>query len=199
MLCRRHHRTHEFMNNFARPKMESVGQLASGVAHDFNNILTVIQGHSWPAHVPPHPLPAMTASIQAISFASERATSLTRQLPVRAQAGDAAALARFEGHRREHEQNAPARHWRNRHPPLPVVGPDTAHQRGHGHDGADSHEPSASTPAMPCPCWAARHHYHAEFTQVDEATSSCTPTRTSGFLVRLKVEVHPAPGLMPRP
>ena len=61
-------------------KMESVGQLAAGVAHDFNNILTIIQGHSGLLMSRQNLSPAMTTSVQAISFAAERATSLTRQL-----------------------------------------------------------------------------------------------------------------------
>jgi signal transduction histidine kinase/HAMP domain-containing protein len=61
-------------------KMESVGQLAAGVAHDFNNILTIIQGHSGLLMSRQSLSPAMTTSVQAISFAAERATSLTRQL-----------------------------------------------------------------------------------------------------------------------
>jgi signal transduction histidine kinase len=61
-------------------KMESVGQLAAGVAHDFNNILTIIQGHSGLLMSRTNLSPAMTTSVQAISFAAERAASLTRQL-----------------------------------------------------------------------------------------------------------------------
>ncbi|MBI3851113.1 MAG: response regulator [Verrucomicrobia bacterium] len=61
-------------------KMESVGQLASGVAHDFNNILTVIQGHAGLLAARPNLPLEMTRSLQSISFAAERAASLTRQL-----------------------------------------------------------------------------------------------------------------------
>jgi PAS domain S-box-containing protein len=61
-------------------KMESIGQLAGGVAHDFNNILTVISGNievaleTLPAD---HPAQGALAEIQQ---AASRATALTRQL-----------------------------------------------------------------------------------------------------------------------
>jgi PAS domain S-box-containing protein len=61
-------------------KMEAVGRLAGGVAHDFNNMLAVILGHAELAlDRIPHGQP-LRADIESIRVAAERSANLTRQL-----------------------------------------------------------------------------------------------------------------------
>lgn len=61
-------------------KMESVGRLAGGVAHDFNNMLSVILGHAellldrLPSNDP------LASDIREIRGAAERSADITRQL-----------------------------------------------------------------------------------------------------------------------
>ncbi len=61
-------------------KMEAVGQLAAGVAHDFNNILTIIQGHAELLLQIPDLGPKNENSIRQVAAAAERASQLINQL-----------------------------------------------------------------------------------------------------------------------
>ena len=61
-------------------KMEAVGRLAGGVAHDLNNLLTVINGFSELIAQEAPPDGALARDIDEIRRAGRRAESLTRQL-----------------------------------------------------------------------------------------------------------------------
>jgi PAS domain S-box-containing protein len=61
-------------------KMESVGRLAGGVAHDFNNMLGVILGHAEMALEKAAPAQSLHEHLAEILNAARRSAGLTRQL-----------------------------------------------------------------------------------------------------------------------
>jgi PAS domain S-box-containing protein len=61
-------------------KMESIGRLAGGVAHDFNNMLGVILGHVEMAMEGADPARPLYGNLEEIRKAAHRSTELTRQL-----------------------------------------------------------------------------------------------------------------------
>jgi two-component system cell cycle sensor histidine kinase/response regulator CckA len=65
---------------FQAQKMESVGMLAGGVAHDYNNILTVQRGYCELLKAQLHREDPLFKNVEEIETCIERAITLTRQL-----------------------------------------------------------------------------------------------------------------------
>lgn len=61
-------------------KMEAVGQLAGGVAHDFNNMLSVILGYTEIMNLNLSPDSPLLSHLKQIELAAERSRDITRQL-----------------------------------------------------------------------------------------------------------------------
>jgi PAS domain S-box-containing protein len=81
-------------------KMESLGRLAGGVAHEVNNLLTVVLGHARLAREHPHRIEEHTALIEEAARRGGELTArllgLTPSMPIRAGALDLAAVVREE-------------------------------------------------------------------------------------------------------
>ncbi len=61
-------------------KMETLGQLAGGIAHDFNNLLQAIRGYAELAAMAEPGTSELSADLEEIVRAADRASQLTRQL-----------------------------------------------------------------------------------------------------------------------
>lgn len=61
-------------------RMEAMGKLAAGLAHDFNNVLTVIKGYAEIILMAPSLKPELSKQIRSIATSAERGASVTRQL-----------------------------------------------------------------------------------------------------------------------
>jgi len=61
-------------------KMEAVGQLAAGVAHDFNNLITLILAHAGQARGQTGQTPEVAAALEVVENAARQATEVTRAL-----------------------------------------------------------------------------------------------------------------------
>jgi signal transduction histidine kinase/FixJ family two-component response regulator/integral membrane sensor domain MASE1 len=75
-----HERRQEASVAAHQQRLESIGRLAGGVAHDFNNVITVILGHAAFAKDLANDRPELAEDLQQIVAAGQRGAGLTRQL-----------------------------------------------------------------------------------------------------------------------
>ncbi|MCC5021560.1 MAG: hypothetical protein J6386_01500 [Candidatus Synoicihabitans palmerolidicus] len=60
--------------------MEAIGQLAAGVAHDFNNVMTAVQGFTQISLARDDLVPDLREDLEQVLASGKRASALTRQL-----------------------------------------------------------------------------------------------------------------------
>jgi hypothetical protein len=96
-------------------KMEAVGRLAGGVAHEFNNLLTVIAGYSDFIHAASAPDDDRRQDAEEIRRAADRAADAAAP-GVQPQAGAAAGGAADQRRRRRGRSHAAPAHRRGRGP-----------------------------------------------------------------------------------
>jgi PAS domain S-box-containing protein len=78
---RAHDEREELQTQLAQAqKLESVGRLAGGVAHDFNNVLAIVLGHAEAAVNASGPADPLRHHVETIRQAALRGADLTRQL-----------------------------------------------------------------------------------------------------------------------
>jgi len=76
-------------------KLEALGEMVSGIAHNFNNILAGISGQLYLLQSQFHLEPMASKKVQSIDMLCEKASTMIRQLMLYARNGDAGA----EGHK----------------------------------------------------------------------------------------------------
>ena len=133
-------------------KMEAVGQLAGGVAHDFNNILAVIQMQADLVKTDGNLSPAQLEFAEEIGAAAQRAAALTRQLLLFSRK-EALQLRDLDLNESINDMTKMLRrNARRRHADAVQIRDATAvRPRRRGHDGPSADESRRSTPATPCP------------------------------------------------
>ena len=168
-----HRRTSEQL--FQAQKMEAVGQFTGGVAHDFNNILTIVLGNADAIVEDESAPPRVAERARQILLAGQKASELTRQLlafsrrqilkPERSdlsdlvrihRSADAAHAGRAHRHPDRQRRAAVDRHCRSH--PGGNLADQPVHQCPRCHAGRRPHHPSRprTSRSIAITCWPGR-------------------------------------------